>query len=296
MQTTSPLPTPASATAQGISPHARAPITATDSALMCESCGYPLAGLEESQGNCPECGTPIADSLPRRRTGSAWQNRGGVLSWPGAVWDTHKGTLLRPRERFRTLRIEPRSGTLLLAVTLPLAGLLLVAPWTGTLVGDPARAARGAGPVVQAAVYALMVPFQAAIAAGILLVLTAIECRGVMFFARRRGWRLTREAAWQVCSHASAGWIVGALVPLFVMAVLWAAPTGRPSLLDKLLARGGGIGVGSFSAGDAVLASVVVGAYVIGLLVFEVLVYVGVRQCRWANPINAGRSGGEVSR
>jgi hypothetical protein len=181
------------------------------------------------------------------------------------------------------MRIEPRSWKTLFWSTLPIAGFFLVAPWTGTLVGDPARAARGAGPIVQALAYLIVIPLQALIAAAFLFALTWIEWRGIRFFAKSRGWRLTRDAAWQVCAHASVGWVIGALIPIFTMAVLWAAPGGRPSLLDRLLARGGGLSYSTLTANDAVLLALVIGAYGAGLLVFELLIYVGVRQCRWAN-------------
>lgn len=250
-----------------------------DHTFRCESCGYSLEGIEDHAGSCPECGSAITSSLPAARTGSAWQIRAGPATW----WATHKGTIRHPWRRFRTMRIEPKSWKTLLWSTLPVAGFFLVAPWTGTLVGDPARAARGSGPFIQTLAYLIVIPLQAMIAALVLFALTWIEWRGIRFFAKSRGWRLTRDAAWQVCSHASVGWVIGALIPIFTMAVLWAAPGGRPSLLDRLLARGGGLSYSTLTTNDAVLLALVLGAYGAGLLVFELLVYVGVRQCRWAN-------------
>lgn len=255
-------------------------------ALLCEFCGYPLDGLDTSPiegggggGACPECGELISRSLPAARVGSPWQQGAGIASW----WKTHRGTLLSPRELFGTLRIERGGWRSLLVTTLPVAGLLLVAPWSGTLIGDPARAARASGKLAQGLAYALVVPFEACLAALFLFALTYIEWRGIRFFAWQRGWRLTADAAWQVCAHASVGWIIGALVPMLVMAVLWAAPGGRPSLLDRLLSRGGGGSFGSMSGGDAILVTLMIGSYVVGLCVFEMLIYVGVRKCRFAN-------------
>jgi len=34
--------------------------------VLCEACGYAVTGLTAA-GNCPECGCPIADSLPANR-------------------------------------------------------------------------------------------------------------------------------------------------------------------------------------------------------------------------------------
>ncbi len=251
-----------------------------ENGLLCESCGYSLAGLEAETGPCPECGSPIPGSLPGVRTGSPWQNRRGLAS----LWATHWGTLRRPGDRFRTLRIEPRSGTTLMLATIPIAAAFLVAPWTGTLIGDPARSARADGVIAQVAVYCVVFPLQVCLVGVVLLLLTWIESRGVRFFARRRRWKLTRDAAWQICAHASVGWVIGAVVPMLMMAVLFAAPTGRPSLLDKLLIRSRGAGIAGLTRGDATLLGLFGGAYVLGLCVFETLVYLGVRRCRFANP------------
>ncbi len=51
--------------------------------LLCEHCGYCLAGLPEG-GRCPECGTPISESAPecRRRAPGSW-----LFSVKGAVFD-----------------------------------------------------------------------------------------------------------------------------------------------------------------------------------------------------------------
>ena len=56
-------------------------------ALLCENCGYHLAGLPEDS-SCPECARPIHDSLPARRTGTPWQNRMGVRTLVSTVWLT----------------------------------------------------------------------------------------------------------------------------------------------------------------------------------------------------------------
>ncbi|MEZ6318065.1 MAG: hypothetical protein R3B49_04810 [Phycisphaerales bacterium] len=51
--------------------------------VLCERCGYVVEGLDPA-GACPECGKPIAESLPERRVGTPWQRA------RSAWWDTHR--------------------------------------------------------------------------------------------------------------------------------------------------------------------------------------------------------------
>lgn len=75
----------------------------------CERCGYSTADLP-TDGDCPECGFPIARSLPNTRPGSPWQQEPSVRSWLVTVWHV----CCRPR---RTLRqVSYREST-------PLPGL-----------------------------------------------------------------------------------------------------------------------------------------------------------------------------
>jgi hypothetical protein len=249
-----------------------------ESELLCESCGYSLEGIARS-GQCPECGRSIESSLPDGRTGSPWQRSRGIASWLATNW----GTLRRPRERFTTLRIERAGAIMLMATNCLAAAVLLVAPWSDTLIGDPARAVASQPITRKVLTYAWVFPLQVVAAASLLFVLTWVEYRGVRFFANKRRWRVSRDAAFQIGAHACVGWIVGALIPLMALAILFAAPAGRPSLLDRMLSRGGGLGYTSLTGGDATLLGVVFGSYILGLLVFETLVYIGVRRCRFAN-------------
>ncbi|MGV6814963.1 MAG: hypothetical protein ACWA5W_08150, partial [Phycisphaerales bacterium] len=54
--------------------------------LRCERCGYSLTDLTD-KGVCPECGTDIALSVPRKREGTPWQRRAGfrslIKTWVG---------------------------------------------------------------------------------------------------------------------------------------------------------------------------------------------------------------------
>lgn len=275
----------------------------TPATLLCERCGYPIedfvreaagASHADPAGNCPECGEPIAASLPARRTGSPWQNRGARvfrkriyrvgLGLIGPWLATNYAALRQPRTLFRTMRIEARSGTGLLWINLVVAGFLLVDPWVGVLIGDPARGARGSGPVVEYATKAAMLLLETGVVALLFALLTTVEYFGVRLFARQRGWRLTKAGAWQVCCHASVGWVLVALLPMLGMSLMFAstywlgwAPKGVIDLSELLGPMVPLIGVQSL-----VTALLTIGGLIAGLLVFETLVYLGVRQCKFA--------------
>ncbi|MFN9022938.1 MAG: hypothetical protein ACK5XK_06355, partial [Phycisphaerales bacterium] len=50
----------------------------SDRELLCESCGYVLAG-SASDGPCAECGVSVRQSLASCRDGATWQREKGVL-------------------------------------------------------------------------------------------------------------------------------------------------------------------------------------------------------------------------
>ncbi|GJQ28204.1 MAG: hypothetical protein HBSAPP03_00880 [Phycisphaerae bacterium] len=252
-----------------------------DFTVLCEDCGYDLAGLA-SEGACPECGRAVARSLPSARRGSAWQNRPEFFSWV----TTMLHVLLRPTQTLRQVQVSSR-GRHLLVVNLMLAGAAAVAPWWGVFAGDPGREARRLpgpdGLVLQAGIASM----QIVSAATVLFLLTWIECRGIRFFAARRGWRLTHAGAWQVCAHASFGWLFcGGLATLFlagmfsVLRLFGIAPTGTLDLSPILRARLDWSQI--VGVGGPVLA------YFAGLMIFEILIYKGVRACRFATTLRPG--------
>jgi hypothetical protein len=244
-----------------------------DSHPLCETCGYDLAGTPPS-GACPECGRPAAASSPQARPGTAFQRRPGLWSWVTTNWHT----LTKPVRTFSQLRIHPRGVVVLMGANLWLAGACLADPWVGTVIGDPARAARDLTEPRQLALYGLMW-LAWGLAAGLLLLgLTAIEYAGVRFFAARRGWRLTRAAAWQVCAHASVGWILCGASAIAILAAIQAC------VRLFRLPLGGVVNLGTvrIDTADVLLLGGPLLGYAIGLLVFETLVYRGVRACRYA--------------
>lgn len=250
-----------------------APAAAPAAALLCETCGYVIDGLPTS-GPCSECGRPVADSLPERRTGTAWQRSPGVRSW----FITNFAAIFRRRQTFDTLRADNRGWRSLLIVNLIFASLALVAPWAGVLAGDPMRTARNSG-ISEYLVAAFAIPIEVLLVALFLYLLTWIEARGIRFFGGRRGWRITAPLSWQICAHASIGWTLAAVL----MFAGLAASVPAFALLERLGALGRP-GFMYFSLRDALGVILGAGGFFIGLLVFETLVYIGVRRCRYANP------------
>jgi hypothetical protein len=230
--------------------------------LLCESCGYPVDDLPRS-GQCPECGRSVASSLPEARTGSPWQQRPSLRTFIS----TNVAALRRPGPLFESLLIEFRRGTGLLVLNLLIAAVGFVAPWYGTLIGDPTRRARLAHRH-EYLTAAWVIPLQILIVAVLLTFLTLIEWAGVQYYARRRKQRLYAAAAWQVCAHASIGWVLSAGFT-FLAFLLWSGISDMVS------------GTGQF--GRWLLVGVPgLGAFA-GFMAFESLVYLGVRRCRFAN-------------
>lgn len=251
--------------------------------LLCESCGYSIGTLP-AHAPCPECGRPATQSLPEYRTGSPWQVRPTLWSWVRTNWRV----LRHPDDLYERVMIVPGKGRGLLLLNVVVAAFFLVDPWTGVLVGDPARAARNTDRLSETITYAWVLGIQVGAAALILLVLTWVEGLGLRFFGARRGWRVTRDVASQVCAHASVGWIFAALFPLVALALSTALVRNFPEWGGRFMNQR--IDLSAFtpwakrvSVGELVTLLGLVGGFLGGLMVFEMLVYVGVRRCRYAN-------------
>lgn len=226
---------------------------------LCERCGYPIKGLA-SDAVCPECGYPIADSSPEKRT----------LYFSGHELTVKRHTrmlrlfLLRPRQSFRALAIRSDGLTpeqflftnsmlaaLIISSIVYIGSAFIISPRFHTI---PIQSALGL--------------FIAA-SIGIIL-LTYIEMLGVTTFSRRRGWRVPLHLAHRVCCLASVGWLPGAV---FVGVGIWmiqAFGVGRP-WFDHLF--------GLVRVGWMVYAAL----FVFCILWFETLVWIAVRQVRFAN-------------
>ncbi|MFG0292896.1 MAG: hypothetical protein ACF8MJ_07055 [Phycisphaerales bacterium JB050] len=216
--------------------------------VLCESCGYDLTG-STPEGVCGECGEPVAASLPGCRTGSPWQIGGGPVSLARTIL---------------AVLTEPRSIW---------ARLQMVMPGSfGLLVANAALAGIVYGVSVNALV--AMPPFAIGVC-----VLSLVEYFGLRFFGKRHGWRVSPAVAMTVVGHAGVAWLVaGCLAGIgFWLGGAFSGGIEVPSFLRMLAGRG-------MIEWEHLLPVV---GFLAGMLVFEVLVYIGVRRCRFANPPTA---------
>lgn len=224
--------------------------------LLCEACGYVLEGLDHA-GICPECATPIRASLPHlTRPGSPWQQDPTFRSFVA----TCREMLLRPQETLSRVRIDARSsGSFEGWITFLNAGLIVTPGavyYTLRILTGPNPSARTS--MQDLALGLLVVGVAFTMSALALSILTGIERTGIRTFGRIHRRRISFAVATTICAHAGIGWLTGSL--LFMVTILIGITTG-PRLLVLFAPLG----------------------LCLGLLHFEILVWLGVRRCRYAN-------------
>ncbi len=191
-----------------------APAVPAESDLLCETCGYTLSGLPDGAA-CPECGTPVASSLPETRGTSRWERRRSPINF----WRDTAAVIVSPTRFFRSL--TTRSGFAAAADFrfrhLAIASLLFTAAaaFHALLVFNygSTRGVLGRGTTVptQLAVLGgllltLLVTF------GVLLLVTRLAARLSTLEGTYRGYRLPRPAVLRVLGfHAACYLPVGLL-------------------------------------------------------------------------------------
>jgi len=248
--------------------------------LLCERCGYSVEGLP-TEGKCPECGRAVVLSLPGARAGSPWQQQPGVRAWVRTV----AGTVRRPWAMVREVRIEEeRAESLQMTNILAAAALCTVGPaaiylgyallqWAAGVWAPESRLFVGL-PIGVSALLMIALPLLGCgFVAVVLLGLTAIEAWGIRLFGRVHKTRITPAVALVLTAHATAGWVLGGVLVMVGFGV-------GLGLYEIAMHRN----VGVFR-GPMMLAPIwlpMLGGF-LGLLMFESVVYLGVRACRFAN-------------
>jgi len=233
-------------------------IKPSESELLCETCGYVLTG-SAPDGPCAECGVPVARSLASERNGATWQRQSGVVGHLNGLI----ASVVQPGEEYRRLIIRDGAMPVRLLVNIALASVLLAIAFAAAMPPGSIETASTFMPAFAGIILAFC---------ALLMVMTWIETRGVRLFGRQRGWRITPAVAWSVCTQASFGWIVGAGAALAVvppLAPLLGVVQDLPGV--DLLVRG---------HGPRNALALLIFLPVLG---FELLVYIGIRRCRFAN-------------
>ncbi len=226
------------------------------SVLLCERCGYVIERIGEG-GVCPECALEVVKSMPGYRPGSAFQRNPGLLTWLRTSWHV----IRHPLQTYDTVRADPDDRMLLWSHAI-VAGLLLGAAW----------------PIIQYELISSEHPaldFMIVGPVAVLLVrlLIAVEQWGTRFFARRKGWRVTRPIARAICAHAAIGWVISGLLALGGWLL--------GSVLETTLRTSA---LGPFR--PMVILSphwMPVAGILAGMLIFETLSAVGMRRMRFVN-------------
>lgn len=230
--------------------------------LLCERCGYVVEGLP-TEGACPECGKPIAESLPERRMGTVWQrNKPGLWtlarSWYACL--VHPARTLdhmAPGLPTRGMRAWNASTSAFLWMIGIIGPLVLVSINADIFYEED---------VVPTLILLCIVVIVSTtfVFAGVLL-LTEVESRGLEVISRQRGSRITPAIARRVCDHGGVGWVVcgGTVAVIGLGSTAWHTSTG-----DMLPGWVYWFGLAVFG---------------FGFLFFETFAWLGLRRLKYAN-------------
>lgn len=250
--------------------------TTSEYILLCETCGYVLEGLPR-EGNCPECGRAIGSSLPEARPGTPWDRGPSLRTWLATGWMVVRS----PRATFARARINAgHLSNLFWFNGATGAAIALIPIWIA--VGS-----RAFGAVANQDRRLVLVEFVDSLGFFVLCcvaipwvgvvwliwLLTAIERQGLKIIGRAHGWRITPSITASVCSHASFGWVIAG--------VLTGAAIATTLLMNHLRWP-------SWSTQQWLGPALLAAAALAGLLIFETLVYIGVRRCKFANRARPG--------
>ncbi len=246
--------------------------------LLCEKCGYVIEGLDIT-GRCPECGKPIAESLPERRIGTPWQQDPGFISLIQTWWLT----LRHPKQTLDFL--SPAPPKWLSLITLGCAGLLVSFGWMSFLLFPDPNAEEFGSP----STLSMLLPtgIFALIAFVIFYLLTQIETFGLRIFGSRSGFRISKDLSKSITAHAAVGWLLLAVCFAFKMLLgntLFYVMT--PDLQPATDADTVNQYAMLFNDPPNWVFTVNRLLYILilpGFLFFECFAYLGLRRCKFAN-------------
>lgn len=262
--------------------------------LLCEKCGYVIEGLDPS-GNCPECGKPIAESLPERRVGTPWQQSPGVGSLVRTWWMT----LRHPVRTLDVMRVDSVSHPRKLGWgTVFVASLILAFGYTHPAIYQltPIDITHGDYPNGYPRWNVLLlVPIFTAFPLVVFPILTWIETRGLKLIAITRGFRIDIYAARNITGHGTTGWLLLACwyaAAHFVGSLIIQLNTDLP---DSQSVQKGEVDpvmvyvylFDSFAPSWMYAANfyISITGVLFGFLFFETFAYLGLRRLKFANRV-----------
>jgi hypothetical protein len=243
--------------------------------LLCERCGYVLEGLDQSSV-CPECGKPIAESLPERRIGTPWQQKPGFKSLVRTWWMT-----LRHPKKILDMA-TPTHPQRLPLLTILAASLIASMGWILPLFLPTKNA--DDFPDTSILIWIIIIFAFALIPFFLFFILTFVETKGLRFLGNRKDYRITPGISKAITGHGSVGWLLCAFGLVFAQLLGYALVyTMTPNQTVLTFENGNRI----FQLGPpqwVYTANFALYALILpGFLFFEFFAYLGLRRCKYAN-------------